>query len=148
MGIQTKELELTSPSGETFTYKVTQFGAIVGRREFVKLANLLGPAFRLAGNVEAGLGNLLSNLDPAELDRICTLYAGQTRVTGGSFEDKTPLLKDVFDTHFAGNYCDMFEWLVFCIVTNYSSFFSGIEALVKKYTPEEPVKAEKTSASQ
>ena len=146
MSIQRRELEIKSPDGETFTYTVTQFDALVGRREFVKLANLLGPAFGAATSIQAGIGKALSSLDPKELDRLCDVFGAQTRVTGATIADKdgTPLTPGplltgkFFGEHFAGNYCDMFEWLVFCVTANYASFFSGIEKLVAKYQPDEP----------
>lgn len=137
MGIQTRKLEI-----EPYTYSVTQLDALKGRKAFVKLANVLGPAFRLATSSQAVIGSLLSGLREEDLEHFCDIFAANTCVSGGEHGDKAPVLtKALFMTHFAGDYGAMFEWLVFCVETNFSSFFPSLERMAAKYAPAaEPVK--------
>lgn len=123
------------------TYTVTQLDALKGRKAFVKLVHCLGPAFSSTTPQEV-ISNLLANLREEDMEHFCDLFAGVTSVTGGEYADREPQLgtKTVFGTHFAGNYLAMFEWLVFCVTSNFGSFFGGISGLVEKYAPVEPAK--------
>lgn len=120
-------LEKQSKQIGDYTYEVTQFDAIKGRRVFVRLSNLLGPAFSEMKSENDGnkaIGKLLENLKEVDLDYFCDAFAECTEVGGGDFaEGKTPKLKAIFGLHFAGKYFAMFEWLTFALEVNYQSFF-------------------------
>jgi hypothetical protein len=123
-----------------YEYRVTALGAIKGRQTLVRLGNIIGPGFRTATSVEKGFINLLADLKPSELDWLCDLFGGETRVTGGEYGEAQPLLTGkVFNEHFSAKYADMFDWLAFCIVeVNFPSFFDQMQAVMEKYTPKAP----------
>ena len=148
--METSTLELNG-----FKYNVTQLDGIKGRRNFVKLANVLGPAMKLVAPNVKSLGDvklalmaasvsLLADLKAEDLDHFCDLFGETTTLEGpGIPEGNKPLLKgQLFMTHFAGNYFAMFEWLSHCISANYARFFSEIAALLSQHTATEvPAKA-------
>lgn len=118
------------------SYTTTQLDAVRGRRVFMRLARIVGPAFAEMGGSqdETGLarafGVAIKNLSEDDLDYFCDVFADATTVTGGKYGAKAPLLKDVFSLHFAANYGDMTAWLVFCMKVNFGSFFGSAAQLV------------------
>lgn len=119
-----------------FTYEVSTLDALKGRRAFVRLFNTMGNVLTGAETNEDLIANLMSKLTAADLDHFCDLFGAVTTVTGGDYGDKTPLLTGAtFQSHFAGNYLDLAEWLAFCIEVNFGNFFSGVEGLMARVAP-------------
>lgn len=114
-----------------FTYHVTQLDAKSGSRALLRLLKIAGPALEAGekgGETAAGT-KLVEMLSEKDFDYFCELLAGQTTVTGGSYdEDAEPALDNLFDQHFASNYLDMFAWLAFALEVNFGSFFVGVVA--------------------
>lgn len=117
-------------------YKVTELDAVLGRRVFVRLLKIAGPALaKLEGGLDEGalasaLTDLLTRLEPSDFDYFCDTFASVTEVSGGKYSKTSPQLDDVFSLHFASNYLDMFAWLAFCLKLNFASFFSGAAQLL------------------
>lgn len=114
-----------------YDYTVTQLDAIRGRRAFVRLTKILGPAIAAGGTKgdSAAFEAFFDHLSEAEMDYFCDLFADVTAVSGGSFDKRAPQLKDIFLTHFAGDYASMMSWLIFCVEVNFSSFFASVGSL-------------------
>ncbi len=117
------------------SYKVTQLDAVVGRRVFTRLFKIAGPALaKLENGIDekalgAALTELVTRLEPADVDHFCDTFAEVTEVSGGKYTKAAPQLDTVFSVHFAANYLEMFQWLAFCLQVNFSSFFVGIGQL-------------------
>lgn len=118
------------------TYKVTQLDALKGRRAFTRLVKLLGPAFASMGDgdddakVARGISALVDRMSEDDVDYFCDVFAELTEVSGGSYKKASPQLDTVFATHFAGNYFELTQWLIFAMKVNFSSFFGGAGALL------------------
>lgn len=112
------------------TYKVTQLDAITGRRAFTRLLKLIGPAMsKLDGMGESSLARamaeLVGHLEEGDVDYFCDTFSAVTEVSGGKYAKAAPQLDTVFLSHFAGEYLEMTQWLVFCMKVNFASFFAG-----------------------
>lgn len=112
-------------------YRVTQFGALEGRKVLLRLLKAVGPLFaafaELKGEGEGKLKDAIPHLDSAlnglkeeDLEYLCDVFARCTEV---KLNGKWPNLPDVFDLHFTGKYISMFAWLKFCVEVNFSDFF-------------------------
>lgn len=66
--------------------------------------------------------SMADRITPDEMEFFCETFAPLTQVTTNG---KTPILKDVFDDHFAANYDEMINWLGFCLQVNFESFLGG-----------------------
>jgi len=117
------------------TYKVEPLGFTTGRKAFVRLSNLLGPALASldtskASNEQAAkdaffgaIGMFLSTLKDEDLAYFEGLYAPRTIVVMP--DGKEPLLKDCLETLFVGErFGDYFAWLGFAIWGTYGDFFT------------------------
>ena len=108
-------------------YEIFQLGALEGRRLFIRLARLSGPvlgAIKDLKNAELNVifKELARVLTEDDLEYICELLGPYTSITvNGKTNDLTP---EVQDTHFAGNYGEMFKWIMFALEVNYKDFFS------------------------
>jgi hypothetical protein len=119
-------------------YKVRQLVATKGRLVLLTLARIIGPAAALAaGAKETGkeeafakvIEALLANLTPEDFTSLCNTFAESTDVVISDEKGRRePKLSNVFDLHFAGNYQEMIDWLVFCVEVNFASFFDGLKA--------------------
>lgn len=123
-----------------FAYKATQLDAVTGRRAFHRLVRAIGPAWAAMTHggeerYEKALTKLLQDMSEADLDFFCDTFAAVTEVSGGSYGKRAPQLDTVFLTHFAGEYFDMVQWLVFCMKLNFASFFAGAAALLASKAP-------------
>lgn len=133
-----KKLPTASKKIGQHTYTITKLNAVQGRRELLRFAKIAAPAFSaMADNdLEKALLHVAQGLTQTEFDHFCDLFAGNTVVTGGEYDpDAEPALDNIFGDHFADNYFEMFEWLVFAFRANFESFFSGAAekmAAVKK----------------
>lgn len=112
--------------GQEFT--ITPLGAVTGRKALTRLIKTVGPAVD-----KSSIGALLSNINEADVDYFCDLFAKNTRITTGTDKQGNPvqpLLSDYgnFDLMFAANYGTMFSWLKFCLEVNFSSFFANLGA--------------------
>lgn len=139
MGIETKSKQIGK-----HTYYVEQFGAKQGGRVLVRVAKMLGTA--IGGAVEAGerldaavIGKTLSgfteHLTEADYDYLCDSFSPKTRVSGGDYGEKKPKLADYFDSHFAGEFWEMGQWLAFCFEVNYGSFLAVVLEQTGKLAP-------------
>lgn len=113
-------------------YEVTQLGAIEGRRVFARLAQLMGG---MVGALAAGgkadpvqaFQSFAEAMTPEVMDFFCDTFTKFTQVHRQ--DGKVLFLKDIFDDHFADNYSEMVEWLVFCLEVNFASFLGGVGGL-------------------
>jgi len=139
-----KEKELTIDGHE---YRIRQLGALEGRRLWLKLLRVLaGPLkeLALAGKFDevtltTGIASVVENLDEATAEELYVAFGKncELRVAGDQGERWPKLDGVVFDTHFAGRYLAMSQWLGECVVFNFAGFFDGtslgkITALAQK----------------
>jgi hypothetical protein len=132
--IETKEKQI---GGRGYVYRVTQFGAKKGNQVMVRLAKVIGKM--VGGDLEQIVTNLVDAIDETQLDFFCDAFASMTEVAGGDFKGAVKLSSEgVFDLHFAGEYKEMGQWLLFAIETNYASFLpeGGLASLIKKAAPQ------------
>ncbi len=113
-------------------YEVTQLGAVEGRRVFARLTQLMGGMVgTIAGGGKAdlakGFESFAAAISPDVMDYFCDTFTKVTQVHRP--DGKTLFLKDIFDDHFADNYSEMVEWLVFCLEVNFASFLGGAGGL-------------------
>lgn len=119
-----------------YSYKVTQLDAVTGRRAFTRLFKIAGPAMAQLENgmnekaLGGALTELVTRLESADIDYFCDTFAEVTEVSGGKYTKASPQLNEVFSVHFASSYLEMFQWLVFCMQVNFSSFFVGVGQLL------------------
>lgn len=121
-------------------YVVTQLDAVRGRRVFTRAAKLFAPALATAiggsdkktpeileGRVLDALSKLLEGLQEDDVDFFCDAFASSTEVTLVDEKGRrTPKLSTIFSLHFAGNYEEMFRWLLFAFEVNFGSFFDKV----------------------
>ncbi len=121
-----------------FRYKVTQLDAHRGRRAFMRLTKLIGPAMvqlqssgKLDDKIEKAITQLVDRLGEDDVDYFCDLFASMTSVSGGDLKaNAEPQLDAIFSVHFAGRYLEMLQWLIFSMKVNFASFFGGWAALL------------------
>ncbi|MBS2020454.1 MAG: hypothetical protein JST00_46785 [Deltaproteobacteria bacterium] len=131
-----------------YRYKVTQLDAVKGRRAFMRLMKVVGPAYSkgATSGIEGALEDLVSRLSEDDVDHFCDVFAKTTQVSGGDLtEGREPFLRDIFMFHFAGRYLEMVQWLVFCCEVNFASFFAQAASLLA--APAAAAKAESASTS-
>lgn len=131
-------LETKSREINGVRYEVEPLGFVAGRKAFVKLANLLGPAlgsFDAApkgadGKVsesDAGaaltsaIGKFLATVRDDDLTYFQDLFAKRTTIHLP--DGKSPVLHGVLEDHFTGNLGAYFSWLAFAIEATYADFF-------------------------
>jgi hypothetical protein len=117
------------------TYKLTQLGALEGRRIWLRLLKVLVHPIRslaTAGRLnESALVDALAlaveNLDEATAEALYIAFgkACSVRVVNEAGEKWPTLEGVVFDNHFAGNYVAMSQWLGQCVVLNFGNFIGG-----------------------
>jgi hypothetical protein len=115
------------------TYRVSQVGAIAGRAAFLKLVKAAGPLLggmvdkkgKVSGDFDLGSMFEKVNLTESDLTYFCDLFSEKTFVVLP--DGKTPRLDapGFFDSHFAGRYLEMVQWLAFCVGVNFAGFFGG-----------------------
>jgi hypothetical protein len=117
-------------------YTVEQLGAIRGREIFVRLVRLLGSSVdTIKGDAGAVLAKAAANFSELDMSAFCEAFAAKTDVTGGEYATAHPQLSNIFDVHFAGNYSELVEWLIFCFKVNFGSFFLGVGEKLKRPVP-------------
>jgi hypothetical protein len=123
MATETKEKEING-----CTYSTLTLGAVQGKRVLVRLTKMAGPALASISDAQkdpsGALGKVLETLSEEDIDFLCTTFAARSSVTLP--DGKQPQLDKVFDSHFAGDYMSLVEWLAFCVMANYADFFSGV----------------------
>lgn len=111
-------------------YHVQQFGARQGGRILVRLMKTVaGAAGAAMGDAEEfdlatigrTVGNLAESASEEDFDFLCESFVKVTKVEGGPYPGPLPLF-GVFDDHFAGEYQELGEWLLFGIEANYGGF--------------------------
>ena len=114
-------------------YTVEQLGAIRGREIFVRLVRLLGSSVdTIKGDAGAVLAKAAAAFSTEDMTAFCDAFAAKTDVTGGEYASAHPQLSNIFDLHFAGNYSEMVEWIIFAFQVNFGSFFQGASAKLAK----------------
>jgi len=135
------QLETKSKKIGQYDYRVTQLDALSGRKLFIRLAKIAGPALGefdtkdAQKSIAAVLGKIAASLSDEDMDAFCDVLAKTTEVAGGEYNQRSPQLADVFALHFAGKYLEMFQWLAFALEVNFGDFFSralGSGALAAK----------------
>jgi|SRR6185436_16957014 len=108
------------------TYEVTQLGALVGRKVLFRLGKLLGPLMA-GGDNPAAVAGATASLQDADFDWLCDVFAGSTKLIQQSTNGPIKIaLGGVFDSHFAGRYDAMIQWLGTCVQVNFASFLAGL----------------------
>lgn len=128
--------------GRTFTVHQLGFGA--SRNLLVLLGQVLGPGLAGVkvdggglesagvGAIAGGIGGMLAQLTPEQLDKIQGALALRTFVDMG--DGKKPLLSDAgFDVVFDGRMADYFEWLQFALGVNYAGFFGALRTAFARW---------------
>lgn len=130
---ETKEKQIGTRG---FRYHVIQFGAREGGRVLVRLLKMIGGA---AGEAMAGgddaldgfdlstvgkmIGNLAETLNESDFDYLVDKFSAVTAVSGGEYTAPLQLnTEGVFDLHFAGEYQELGQWLLFCVEVNFGGF--------------------------
>lgn len=78
---------------------------------------------KLGSGILKAIAAALRGLDPDELFALVDKFArySDVRLSDG----RQPTLSDVLDDHFAGEYDELFGWLIFAIEVNYLGFFTA-----------------------
>lgn len=131
----------TRQIGET-TYRVGLIKPKIGRKVMMRMVGFIGPAL-VAGKkslsegrgdismIGAALEAFQKSAKDEDVDFIEDAMASVTKIvnvatmTNGSTQETTTDLVTVFDDHFAGNYGEMFEWLLFALEVNFAGFTKG-----------------------
>ena len=103
---------------ENCSYECTQLGALEGRTALLR-------AQKIAAKGVNGLDAMIDAMSPNDLDYFCSIFSKCTRVCLP--DGKRPLLSDIFDTHFAGEYFELTRWLAFSMGLNFGPFFLQIQ---------------------
>ena len=139
-------------------YNIRQLGALEGRRLWLKLLQVLAaPLKSLAGagkfdeaTLAQALAAVVENLDDRTAEELYEVFGRNCEVKEG---DRWPQLTGViFDTHFAGRYVAMSQWLGECVVFNFAGFFEGmslgkISALARRVAVTSPSPTDSTGTS-
>ena len=136
MGLETK-----SKTIGRFEYRVTQLKLKKARSMFTRLIGMLGPALgELAAGGKPNLATAVQALSERMTDDNLTLVTetfGESTVIDAG-DGKLPTLVPAFmETHFAGHFGEMFQWLAFCIEVNYADFFDVLSGLGAAVQPAE-----------
>ena len=115
-------IEVKSKEIGSHTYHVRQLGAKQGRAALTKLLNLAGNAF--GGNPAA----FFTSLSEQDLEYFCRVFGENTEVEL-ALDRRIPLFLQQQEDHFAGQFGEMLEWLVFCVEINFSSFLDALAKL-------------------
>jgi hypothetical protein len=120
----------------SYEYRISQLPVDDGIDVGVCLLKTIGPALlalvggeSLASLDRAALGDALTKLSPADVKFLCKTFAEKTFVVLP--DKKTPRLDHVWDTHFAGRYKTMGQWLVACVELNFPDFLDSSGAATK-----------------
>lgn len=141
---ETKQKQIGSRG---FTYHATQFGSRQGGRVLVRLLKMIGGAAGEAikgeaegekgldmATVGAMVANLATTASEKDFDYLCDTFITATSVSREGSGVLLPLSDEgVFDLHFAGEYIELGQWLLFCIETNFGGFLGegGIVQRIK-----------------
>jgi len=113
------------------TFQITQLGALQGRKVFLRLVKVLGPALsaaQAAASPEAALGALLGQagaVSEEDFEYLCDVFSEHTELVAAG---KSQRLKEIFDVVFIADYKGMLEWLGASVKVNFASFFDGLAA--------------------
>lgn len=133
-------------------YKITQLGAIEGRKLLVRLLKTLAPligqlkidtskaksgvvASLMDSQVETfvfpAIANFLSEIDDQLFEELCNKFAANCEVRQmGDGGERWPQLNaangQVFDDHFSGRYGLMLRWFIKCLAVNGGDFLPGL----------------------
>lgn len=115
-------------------YEIAALSAVEGRRVYLRLIKLLGPALGKIANGDklpaqdkllGAVTELLAGLDEADLDLFCDSFGNATNLVTDP-RKRITLDRATFGEHFCGKYADMTRWLVECVKVNkFLDFLSG-----------------------
>jgi hypothetical protein len=105
------------------TYEVDTLPSTLGIRTFEKV----GPLCLLAvSGGAAAVVQAVGSFDAAKFLEACKAFAEHTTLRKS--DGKEPVLSNVFDEHFSGDYLALVEWFAFCVEHNYANFWTGLIA--------------------
>lgn len=82
-----------------------------------------GADAKLGSGILRAIAAAIKGLDPVELFALVDKFAAYSDVRLP--DGRQPTLSDVLDDHFAGEYDELFGWLLFAIEVNYLGFFTA-----------------------
>jgi len=107
-------------------YKIEQLGSDQGSKVLARLMRIGGKSFAQGGVDEEGIakvfGALFAEITDENLDFFTKTFRAVTRVSPVDDPSKEWVLKDVYDSHFVGNYGEMALWLKASVEANYGNF--------------------------
>jgi hypothetical protein len=122
-------------------YKTSPLPARRGLRVGMKIARIIAPAFAALAGASSGVGNILDRkIEPVALGKAVDLLfehlddrdfdALLNDILASTFVNDREVLK-VFDMHFANNYGELRELIIWVVAENFGSFFGqgGIGSL-------------------
>jgi hypothetical protein len=120
-------------------YLVKPLGAKIGNRVLMRLGKAVLSAMAdaqslttLEGAVSA-ISALLSTLSEQDMEFVINALAEETLVCKEGEEEHTRVtLKNIFDSHFAGEYGKQAEWLAFALEVNFD-FLDGLRTRVDEW---------------
>lgn len=114
-------------------YKLTQLGAVEGRKLWIAVLRVLAPTIRALAsakelNQEAvftAVATVVENLDDETHNALAEAFRRKSRIRSG---ENWPELsrEEIFDDAFAGNYVAYTQWLGENLVFNFANFLGDI----------------------
>lgn len=127
------------------TFEVTPLGHAQGRRGFVRLAKVLGPALAAGAgargkgteDMSRALEGLAERLSDEDLEWFSEAFGGATRFSTDD-PKKWPYLTEANrESLFQGRIVLFFEWLLFALEVNYSDFLEWFRRATNAAAPAE-----------
>jgi hypothetical protein len=128
-------------------YRVTQLPYSKGKSLMLRLSKVLGPAIAeaiaqapkdqdlgdmqvsaLGGSLSGAFDKLVHNLSEEDFDFAVETFGTYTHITDGKGQLKA-LDASEREFRYAGNWGELFQWLVFAFRVNYLGFSNGRDAL-------------------
>lgn len=117
------------------TFKVGLLSVANGREMLVRLQRTFGPAIgEMAegrGGIARAFAQIAERLDSKDLTWVCDTLAERSSVVHPDGREQP--LKQNIDEIFAGKYGLMFQWIEFCLETNYADFLGPLQKAVEAF---------------
>lgn len=136
----------TRQIGES-TYQIQQLPVVVAGKGALRLAKVLGPAVFMAQedalDKAAIFSALMGNVSDADLEWYVSIFEPCTKLQLPSGQAEHPIsvagfkASDAFD----GELMHLFEWLIWCLLFNFSDFLDGkriVSAVASQQTSAKP----------
>lgn len=114
-------------------YTVTPLGALVGMRMLARITRIVGGSLAdvvslkaAAAAIGTALAGFAERLTEEDVVYLCDTFMESTQLEAEP--GKVVPLKGVFNTHFAGRYVELFEWLKFCAEVNFGPLAKALKA--------------------